>query len=186
VIVELNETTVTKYAECVTAGACLVPNAGSNYHLLGVEDHPIHTISQPEFRTYAIWRTGRLPTKAEWETAAHGGTGSTYPWGEELPDCTTSVHSDAIEGEGCGAGGTMPVGSVPLGAGPLGHLDMSGNVGEWTDDDTCGGDIMFSNKGGGRSTSNADKLSIPYDDCRMKGEMKNKFGGRIAFDGPPL
>jgi formylglycine-generating enzyme required for sulfatase activity len=73
------------------------------------------------------WQPGlevALPSEAQWEYAARGGEGRTYPWGAQAPD---SEHANFGNPEGQ----TNPVGCCPRGQTPAGLCDMAGNVWEW-------------------------------------------------------
>lgn len=97
----------------------------------GQEDHPVTGVSWHEANSYCQWlseSTGkayRLPSEAQWEKAARGADGRTYPWGNEFQPgmCNCSE---------IGLGYTTPVGVFASGASPYGALDMAGNVWEWT------------------------------------------------------
>jgi formylglycine-generating enzyme required for sulfatase activity len=67
----------------------------------------------------------RLPTEAEWEAAATGGSRQMYPWGDEAPTAERAIFNSA------GLATAAPVGACPAGAAACGALDMLGNVEEW-------------------------------------------------------
>ncbi len=113
-----------KYAKCVSVGPCS-PN--NKYDGFTDPQQPVVGVDWNQALTYCSWAGKRLPTEAEWEKAARGTDGRTYPWGEGI-DCTKANYRQ------CGHNKTKPVGSYPSGASPYGAMDMAGNVWEWTAD----------------------------------------------------
>ena len=124
---EIEETEVTQgdYAECVDAGECEPPAAFDP----GVEpDVPVTGVTWSEAVEYCKWIERRLPTEAEWEAAARGSAGRTYPWGEDDPDCDYA-HYDA-----CSPARTIDAGEPDGDLTPLGVRGLAGNVSEWVYD----------------------------------------------------
>lgn len=93
-------------------------------------DHPVVNVSWHDAVAYCRWLTGvtgqvhRLLTEAEWEKAARGPEGHTYPWGSDFDDARCNCWE-------AGIGRTTRVDAFPSGSSPYGVMDMCGNVWEW-------------------------------------------------------
>lgn len=102
-----------------------IPQLVSNTELVL---HPVVNVSwndATEYCKFLMETTGRkfgLPTEAQWEFAARGPEGRTYPWGNESYEGRVNFNS----------GGTTPVNHFSTGATPSRIFDMAGNVWEWT------------------------------------------------------
>jgi formylglycine-generating enzyme required for sulfatase activity len=119
---DVYEVTNALYKACVEAGACKLPKNTDHYNNVQYVDHPVVYVDWNQAKTYCEWRNARLPTEAEWEYAARGTDGRTYPWGEGI-DKTFANYNNAV-------GDTTPVGSYEKGKSFFGIYDMAGNVKE--------------------------------------------------------
>jgi formylglycine-generating enzyme required for sulfatase activity len=91
----------------------------------GFEQHPVTETTWAGALAYCRWRGARLPSEVEWEAAARGMHGRTFPWGEAMPTPELAVINRQ-------SGDLLAVGSRPKGATPEGLLDMAGSLLEWT------------------------------------------------------
>ena len=139
--VYLNKFEIAKYPVTNSQYACFVAatNRTPPEHWLGttppdeLRTHPVVNVSWIDATAYCEWlgeqsnAAIRLPTEAEWEKAARGADGRTYPWGEVFDKTLCNMKYTGI-------GGTSPVGIFPVGESPYHIMDMAGNVFEWVND----------------------------------------------------
>lgn len=137
------------------------------------ENHPVVCLSRQDALAYINWLNQakgsnfRLPTEAEWEYAARGGSATAYPWGNQ---------ADHNRANFKGQGGldtfeyTAAVGQFP--ANNFNLQDLSGNAWEWV------ADCWHENY-----VSAPDDGSEWQEDCASNGFITRRGG---AWDGPAL
>ncbi len=149
------EVTFDEWQACLDEKACKrLPDD----HKWGRGRRPVINISWFEANDYLRWLSTktshkyRLPSEAEWEYAARGGTNSEYSWGNKIGNkkancrnCTKEISHQ-----------TYPVGSFE--PNPFGLYDVHGNVWEWVQDCWNPNYIDAPNDGSARQTK----------DCRRR------------------
>ena len=130
-----HEVTNALYNDCVNEGICQQPiKTSSHTHSDYFEnpeygDYPVIYVDWNMANTFCEWRDARLPTEAEWEKAARGTDGRTFPWGEGKPGCDYANLAQI-----CKDGDTSRVGDFVRDVSPYGAYDMAGNIQEWVAD----------------------------------------------------
>ncbi len=127
------EVTVGEWRACMDSGGCTAMPRMSNVS----DDTPVHNVHVEDAEAFVAWlsrKTGqryRLPSEAEWEYAARGGSNSRFAWGDSLTP-------GAMQANCRDCGGSFDrmrpasVGSFqPNG---FGLYDTSGGVAEWVAD----------------------------------------------------
>jgi formylglycine-generating enzyme required for sulfatase activity len=168
------EVRVSDFMRCVSAGACSPPGFSMSDARFSNPDFPVVLVTWDDARDYCSFSKGRLPTEAEWELAARGIEGRTFPWGNIWNPHLANHGSIALDPTDAtdGFAGLAPVGSIPDGKTPLGLLDMAGNAAEWVAD-AVDPDI-------------SDSLPQPYDAAAATNPIATAGSRRVVRGGSYL
>lgn len=111
---------------------------GPNSTIEGKDDYPVVHMAYEDAMAYCKWANRRLPTEAEWESAAQGTeTNEIYTWGNDPSQLNASANTwqgtFPVKNESTdGFALIAPVKSYPPNS--IGLYDMLGNVWELTND----------------------------------------------------
>jgi formylglycine-generating enzyme required for sulfatase activity/class 3 adenylate cyclase len=119
---------VREWNACAAAKTCAFVASGK-------DDAPVTNVSWSDAKQFVGWlanTTGkayRLPSEAEWEYAARGGTQTKYWWGDQfqagMANCKNCSDTPAAE---------QPIKVGSFKPNPFGLYDMGGGVDQWVED----------------------------------------------------
>ena len=119
--------TVREWNACAEAKKC-------GFAAAGKEDAPVTNVSWTDAKQYVTWladaakKPYRLPSEAEWEFAARGGTQTKYWWGDQMLSGMAGCKD-------CGdAGAEQPAKVGSFKPNPFSLYDMGGGVDQWVED----------------------------------------------------
>jgi formylglycine-generating enzyme required for sulfatase activity len=127
----IREVTFEEWDQCVSEHGCKFRPGDRGW---GRGSRPVINVSWVDTKEFTTWlsqKTGqvyRLPTEAEWEYAARGGTSTAFWWGRAIG----ARHANCRECSTGDAEQTFPAGTYK--PNPFGLYDTAGNAAEWVED----------------------------------------------------
>jgi formylglycine-generating enzyme required for sulfatase activity len=118
----------TSFLACDLTRSTWTPTPGAN------ERRPINCVTWYQAAAFCIWDGGFLPSEAEWNYAAAGGSEQrSYPWSSAYPPGSMAISNANAVYCGASCAGTQDVGAkAPAGDGRYGQADLAGNLYEYT------------------------------------------------------
>jgi formylglycine-generating enzyme required for sulfatase activity len=201
--IDVHEVTVSEYAACAHAKAC-TSTPSNDWPGIHDADHalfdpscnarardknprqPINCVDYKNADAYCYWRGAHLPTSKEWEAAAGGASGRTFPWGDapagpklvnacgrecsqwkrdnaqDLGRATLGDLAPTAQAYDADDGwlATAPAGTFAAGWTPAGDADLAGNVAEWVDDASAGASLAYAYGGSWLSIGETQLRSV--------------------------
>lgn len=149
-------------------------------------DMPVAGVSRDDALDFCAWLSKqhglkvRLPSRAEWQSAADGGDARrAFPWGEVFDyGFTAGIWAP----DGSKRDGPIAPGSAAGDLGPFGHRDLAGNLREWVSDtgSAHGAEIV----GGSWSTANQDGFRVTQSESVQPFVTNPTIGFRILVELP--
>lgn len=199
--IDAREVSAGQYLDCVADGGC----DGYEMWTLCIEgdarrpnqcredalERPANWIDWFRAEQYCRWAGRRLPDEGQWEKAARGADGRTYPWGERI-GCADAHVERGEPFDACLGVDGLP--DVPVEVdryadveSPYGAINMVGNVREWVDlridrEVLPGDDEMGVAKGGDWRASFDQVMNPDRDGTLSVSRSSQGHGVRCALD----
>jgi formylglycine-generating enzyme required for sulfatase activity len=127
-LIDAYEVSNDQYAAFIQATGHPTPSGWKDrFYPLGQAKFPVTGITWSDASAYAAWLGCRLPTEVEWEKAARGTDGKTYPWGNQFIAAACNFSGSKL-------GRPAQIGTYIGGRSPYGVYEMAGNIAEWVAD----------------------------------------------------